>query len=994
MSQQPTRLANMDWPWKSEDPSIHIILVSDQQFTNLADHPNEAIEKVFPQDPAPISLREHCRRGAERGASKLLVAYDYFFGGSKRSLYPDTPAFQETLKKINDIAREYGLLLEPSILSPLELGVGYRAKTGDSGRWMHYREGLRDPSTGAYTVMMWQHTRWCNNKGPTPLRLIGARAFAFGEKRIPGTPYFVVNPTQMVELEPPDIEPMPGTDVALGQMPGGVTQPEAMFQATRVRIHGSGGPRGLDRVLIVLTYETVEMDYFSPAASEFVDALIQQYHARDIDLAGIYSDEMHIQQDWSYHNHLDNGQFNMRYVSRGFEQAFAAKYGDQYGNGVSDFARYLVYFTTNQHDFLATHEPKLPSQHVLAPTANDIHRTLRFRRDYYDFLESTVVDLMNGARQKLERMIGHSLDMYYHATWAESPTCDAIAPGGIHDTWSPEEHRNRYEYTPDFVWSNTVHQASAACANYFKWNEFLTGGTNDVPEGGYADRNYYARALACSLAALNRKPLASAGMWGFPKEVGERMTAVSEVYGALGHPIFRSVQDYQPRSIEVLFLYPQDLVAVDERFGSWMALYGYTNYITSEKLAEVGHVTGDGHIEVRGSRYGTICVQYEPFPSEWLLNLLHDFVASGGTLIWSSVPPLGEYIGTMGVAQWLGDVFGVSVCSSADPLGSPLPGRQVIFDGVLTNVPSQAILTDFVVDRVFSLQPVNSGMRVASINTGGPTGRICAGVYKHHPGGGQAIYLGFRPRDDQSASTGIETRIWFEILRTLGAYPSSADGVQDNPSVFSRTTDLLACAFPNGTIAVCRHFKDYPENWPGGFFRDVGEDQRIIAAQPLADDGIDLRDWRVAGQTISYQGRHAVAWRCDQAGRLVAFAGIGASDIRVNGVDYQWADQPVDICWHPLAPAQRTAAFVPLYRAWCGSTGRIILPLHLNGARVEVWLGAHMPWGNMVRKAQYSRAGYGDRQIPYTIEEGNLILTIDDEMSGHWFYIVQPVELR
>ena len=45
---------------------------------------------------------------------------------------------------------EYGLGIEPSVLSPLELGVGYRAKTGESGRWMQYGEGLRDPLTGRY----------------------------------------------------------------------------------------------------------------------------------------------------------------------------------------------------------------------------------------------------------------------------------------------------------------------------------------------------------------------------------------------------------------------------------------------------------------------------------------------------------------------------------------------------------------------------------------------------------------------------------------------------------------------------------------------------------------------------------------------------------------------------------------------------------------------------------------------------------------------------
>ena len=172
-------LAALGWPWKHEETGAGIILTSDEQFLNLANHPDDAVETLHPHAQGPTSLREHCRQAAARGATKLRIAYDYFFGGSTRSLYPDTPAFQDALKKVHDVAQEFGLGLEPSIISPLELGVGYREKTGESGRWMHYREGLRDPETGAYSVGMWQHTRWCNNKGPIPVTLIGARAFAF-----------------------------------------------------------------------------------------------------------------------------------------------------------------------------------------------------------------------------------------------------------------------------------------------------------------------------------------------------------------------------------------------------------------------------------------------------------------------------------------------------------------------------------------------------------------------------------------------------------------------------------------------------------------------------------------------------------------------------------------------------------------------------------------------------------------------------------------------
>jgi hypothetical protein len=983
MSQSLQRLANLGAPWKSEDPSIHVILVSDQQFTNLANHPDQALEKAFPQDPEPVSLREHCRRGAERGASKLLIAYDYFFGGSQRSLYPDTPAFQDTLKKVGDVAREYGLGLEPSILSPLELGVGYQARTGESGQWMHYREGLRDSQTGDYSVMLWQHKRWTNNKGPTPVKLIGVRAFAYREERIPHTSFFAVNPAEIVELSTPSIEPMPGTAVDTGELAGAAANPDAMFQATRVRVHGTGGPAGLDRVLVVLIYETVEMDYFSPSAPRFMDELVQQYHQRGINLAGIYSDEMHIQQDWSYHNHFDAGQFNMRYVSKGFQQAFAAQYGAQY----ADFAPYMVYFTAHQHDFLSTHEPKLPSQHVFGPHTEDIQATLRFRRDYFHFLESGVVNLANDARKKLESLIGHELDTYYHATWAESPTCDAWAPGGVHESWAAVEHRSRYDYTPDFVWSNTVHQASAACANYFLWNEFLTGGNNDVPEGGYADRDYYARALACSLAALNRHPLASAGMWGMPQPVAERMLAVSQVYGALGHPAFRSVQDYAPRSVEVLFLYPQDLVSVDERFGSWMSMYGYANYISAEKLVEYGSVTADGQLAVKDARYRTLCALYEPFPAPELLSLLKQFVEQGGTVIWSSVPPQNAPEGR----EWLSNVFGAQLADLPDPFGLPLPSRQINFSGPLQGVPPQMILTDFVVDRVFPLQPVNGSEPVATLNTGGPDGRICIGTRKTYPGGGQAIYLGFRPRDDQAACTGAEVRTWFEVLRLRGAYPASAQGENDNPSIVSRNGDMLACAFPNGALAACPHFKDYPENWQGGFFRNIEDDQRVIREHPLAPDTINLQDWHIAGQQVSYQGHHAFAWRMIN-GTLAGFAGYQCSNITINGVIYQWALQPVDIAWHPLTPAQSTEQTLPLYRVWCNTAAQIHLPLNLMGQDIQIWRGALVPWGEKPRRTAQGRAGYADQQVPFRLSpQGDLELWIDEQTCGHWLYVVQPL---
>ena len=985
---QSEQLANLGWPWKSEDPAGAIILVSDEQFTNLAARPDEAVEKPAPWIEQPQSLRDFCRELAASGGTKIHIAYDYFFGGSGRGLYPDTPLFQDSLKKIHDVAREFGLGIEPSVLSPLELGLGYRQKTGESGRWMQYAEGMRDSLSGAYSVQLWKHIQWVNNKGPMPVRLVGARAFAFREEPIPGTVFFAVRPEEILELPAPQLEEFPGTDPVIYGAPEVANNPGRRFQACQVRAHGQSPlpasvPQAGEytRVLVVLSYETVEMDYFSPSAAKFVIDLVEQYHDRGIELEGLYSDEMHIQQDWVYHHHFDHGQFTLRYVSPGFEQAFARRFGAQY----ADFARYLVYFTCHQHSFLATHEPKLPSQHAFGPTTEDIQSTLLFRRNYYQFLENSVVDLMNSGRQRLEALQGKPLDAFYHSTWAESPTCDAWAVNGVQRDWSPEEHRRKYEYTPDFIWSNTIQQASAACANYFAWNDFLTGGNNDVPEGGYADRNYYGRALACSLAALNRSPLASCGMWGMPPESSARMAAVSAAYGAGGLSIFRSVQDYAPRQVEVLFLYPLDLVAVEERFGSWMVQYGYANYISAAKLVEFGQVQ-DGGLVVKGQSYRTVCLLYEPFPSTALVDLLNRFVHHGGTLVRSSVPPQLRADGTP-VQAAFEELFGLQLEPGYAPSGLALPGRSVRFSGQLAGVPDMPILTDFIVDRVFPCRPQEGVETVASLPAGGSSKPLCVGTRKTYPGGGQALYLGFRPRDDQSASTGQEVRTWFEILLRLGAYPGN-----DNPSVLSRQSDLLACAFPNGALSLAPHYRLHEETWRGGFFRDAAADLAALANNPVPGDLLDLQDLRLAGHTISYQGHHCLSFRLAPDGRLLAFAGLDCQGITLDGHSWHWSDQSVDIAWHPLAPDSQVGSFLPLYRLWMGAEGLARFPLGLPAsAGLELRRGASAPGARkalIAARPEAIRVGFGAEAVPFRWIDGTIEVDVTPQLSAHWLYLV------
>jgi hypothetical protein len=533
-------------------------------------------------------------------------------------------------------------------------------------------------------------------------------------------------------------------------------------------------------------------------------------------------------------------------------------------------------------------------------------------------LDKTVVDLFAGAKEFAEHKYGHELEARAHATWAQSPTCDFWETGSL--PMSPR----KYEYTPDFLWSNTVHQAASACDDYFAWNDFLTGGGNDHAEGGWSDRNYYGVALACSTGILNRTPYAYAAAWGMPNEVLQRHQAVCDAFGASANPWFQAVQDSQHRDTDVLMLYPLSLVACEERFGSWMVQYGYANYVTPRKLLQHGRVGGDGQIEMAGRKFGTLAVLFEPLPPAELLEFLEQFVGKGGKLIWSGPPPRFDLAGQPTVGRWQ-KLFGVKALQFGVE-GQVADGWSVQFAGTLGKVPPQEILTDFLVDLAYPVEPDVGADVVARL------GKKIIGIHRRASGKGSATFLGFRPRDDQSSSLGAEVRTWFEILRALGAYPSSqSESVSDdNPSVVSRTTPYLACRFPNGTTSLAVHYRTHEESWPGGFHRDAAQDQEILARNPLPPATLGLRDFQVNGHRVTFEGELTMAFRLDGAGTLVAFAGYNCQKIATDGREFVFASRPVSlVAWAPVLP-QRQVPGGAVLEVWVHGEAAMSLPLRAS----------------------------------------------------------------
>jgi hypothetical protein len=167
----------------------------------------------------------------------------------------------------------------------------------------------------------------------------------------------------------------------------------------------------------------------------------------------------------------------------------------------------------------------------------------------------------------------------------------------------------------------------------------------------------------------------------------------------------------------------------------------------------------------------------------------------------------------------------------------------------------------------------------------------------------------------------------------------------------------------------------------------------------LDDQVIDLNGFQVAGQTVSYQGEHCLAWRLDEDGRLLAFAGLACESIEVNGKEFRWSDRPVHVAWHPLSKEMETDHYRPLFRVWTAFGGvtnsvtRISLPLELDPTlRLEVWVGASVSLMRLPRgKPSIGglTVGYGEQQIPFLVDQGSLVLDLKEEIEEHWLYVVE-----
>jgi len=467
-----------------------------------------------------------------------------------------------------------------------------------------------------------------------------------------------------------------------------------------------------------------------------------------------------------------------------------------------------------------------------------------------------------------------------HATWQESPTCDKYHKDGNFQN-AIQAGASMYDYTPDFVYSSSIREAVSACYDYFQWNDYYSGGGNDFCECGWFDRNYHGGAMTASFAALNRYESCYWGAWGFPDGAGLRFHALAAAYGAGGGQN-SWVNEGRTRTSEVLIIYPKDLLYCDERFGSWMAQYGYANYITADKFMTEANIYGN-RLYAGNASYSAVVVAFEPFAGDAFIEKLENFAYAGGTVLWCSAFPVTE--NGAANAKWE-RLFGVKQTKT---ILAGETAKSVSFTGPFAGLPDMPVLTDFIVDKVYPVKCTDSEP-AAFIKRKKTVGTL------KYTGQGKACYMGCRLRDDQSKSTGEDISALFDVLYRLGAYKSETD-----TDYLARKSGTYFSKFGNGARAASAHTRDIAENWDGGFFRDKDRDAEAMQGRALPSMALIFDNKKVENDTVTYTGENVLFWRLyDAAGALEAFTGYKTSGIEINGVVYKFCDREIDLSFAPL----------------------------------------------------------------------------------------------
>lgn len=150
-----------------------VILTDDSQLETIAKDPSAPLfsgegreNYLYPPETSLLTLLDQAK---QRGSSRFMVSYDFFFGGKARRLFLDSPETLAAYEVVAKLAKERGMTIEGSVINPLDLGRGYAAKHDQAGEMCLFREGAV-AADGRYdlTVRPRPSGRTTRGRSPSP----------------------------------------------------------------------------------------------------------------------------------------------------------------------------------------------------------------------------------------------------------------------------------------------------------------------------------------------------------------------------------------------------------------------------------------------------------------------------------------------------------------------------------------------------------------------------------------------------------------------------------------------------------------------------------------------------------------------------------------------------------------------------------------------------------------------------------------------------------
>ena len=223
---------------------------------------------------------------------------------------------------------------------------------------------------------------------------------------------------------------------------------------------------------------------------------------------------------------------------------------------------------------------------------------------------------------------------------------------------------------------------------------------------------------------------------------------------------------------------------------------------------------------------------------------------------------------------------------------------------------------------------------------------------------------------------GYETKTLFDILNSAGTYPSTKafPNVNDNTEYVSRTSPYLTTGFPNGTTIIAAHYRTQPENWTNGFSRNDSLDELALKDNPLPTDSLELKDFKVNGHKISFNGSLICSFNVDPKGNLISFEGHNCNKAEIDNKEYKFgANKFSMIAWTNTSKTE-SSKYGTFMKLFINGSGLVTLPADLKSKEVKL---------GQINDDKINYINASDLKL----SNGLISFTVTPEISGKWIYL-------